>query len=288
VANSTRRFFSSRYSGVAAAFSDNTRNSFRGRPSTVQLPWIKLSRQMTYGMVLRSSPRSQLRPWGGSQFMFTVVGGWAKICPERNSLGRGHTAWLLGALHGLSWGRGQLFLWRWNWGLLLSYFFFVVFFTVLVISLKLSKASDERLMSIGLWSAECPLATTLWCVLTSYCPMTAINVDHCWWCLHYMQQWTKVCLHQSSPWSSCLCPSPSRSPQPLFANILQIPVDFFSRQQSLTLNERSDWFFSQHQTGAGRSQTWNNSTSNPSGLSIGAPMASDSLLDLGNASRGSL
>jgi len=96
-------------------------------------------------------------------------------CPERNSLGRGHTAWLWGALHGLSWGRGQLFLWRWNWGLLLSYFFLVVFFTVLVISLKLSKAGDERLMSIGLWSTEHPLATALWCVSTNYCPGTITN-----------------------------------------------------------------------------------------------------------------
>lgn len=35
--NSRRRFFSSLYSGRAAAFSDITRNSFKGRPSTVQL-----------------------------------------------------------------------------------------------------------------------------------------------------------------------------------------------------------------------------------------------------------
>ena len=36
-ANSTRRLFSSRYSGVVVDFSARTRNSFKGSPSTVQL-----------------------------------------------------------------------------------------------------------------------------------------------------------------------------------------------------------------------------------------------------------
>lgn len=37
---STRRFFSSRYSGTVPDFSDKTRNSFKGSPSTVQLQKI--------------------------------------------------------------------------------------------------------------------------------------------------------------------------------------------------------------------------------------------------------
>ena len=45
-----------------------------------------------------------------------------------------------------------------------------------MISLKLSKASDERLMSIGLWSAERPLATALKYVLRRYCPLTIADV----------------------------------------------------------------------------------------------------------------
>ena len=60
VANSTRRFFSSRYSGAVADFSARTRNSFKGRPSTVQLEYEEGKQKLWYDLEIEMQKAAKL------------------------------------------------------------------------------------------------------------------------------------------------------------------------------------------------------------------------------------